>query len=197
MAKRKNSFEALENIKVEGANNNTNTMEVVDMNELNKEMVETQINTLKGEVIDMHENMENCLESGLVEDANELHTEIVVAEEMIVELENKLDEEYDIASDKEDDKELLSLYAHKLKIDGAIHYAVKQGALKYAQMVEKGEETPKFVSNKQIQGIIKNYELRTGVEMTTKQINFIKTLNPIQIEYIGITLNKARNLAMA
>lgn len=117
----------------------------------------------------------------------------------------------DSIMEAQQDKELLSIYEHKLRIDNAIKYAVNQGALRYELYIVQQEklkngvkipkheliECPKFVSNKQLKGIIKNYELRTSVEMNSKQIDFLKTLNPIQVQFIGITLNKARSLALA
>ena len=168
-------------------------IEAIQVSELTKEMVEEKLESLKDKVVEMHDNMEVCLESDLIEDANVIHTNIIVTENEIVNMEDRLNmfEEIKIEEVIEERNEMMEM------IKGAIRYAVKQGAVEYTKMVEQNKEIPKFVSGKQIQAIVKNYKLRTDVEMTTEQVNWLKTLNPIQIEFIGITLNKARKLALA
>lgn len=172
--KRKNSLEVLEGIVVE----NTNNVEVVNMNELNKGLVVEQIEDLKGQVLEMHDNMEVCLESGLVEDAHELHTEIVLVEDMLVDMENR------VGMFVEDEQnEMLDRVKHGMR------YAIAQG--------KNAEYSEKFVDYKQIQAIIKQYKNVTDVEMDDEQVKYIKTLNPIQIRNILITLNKANKLALS
>ena len=126
--------------------------------------VEMNLNQAKKLVSDMHDNMLQCLECGLVEDAHELHTEITYLEDLIINAESE---------DMVD--ELLE----------RLNRGIKRAILSVSS-------NGKGITSRKLEGIVKGYKLATGVDMNKNQVDYLKTISDEQASRILYTINVFR-----
>ena len=126
--------------------------------------VEMNLNQAKKLVSDMHDNLLQFLESGLVEDAHELHTEITYLEDLIINAESE---------DMVD--ELLE----------RLNRGIKRAILSVSS-------NGKGITSRKLEGIIKGYKLATGVDMNKNQVDYLKTISDEQASRILYTINVFR-----
>ena len=113
---------------------------------------------------DMHDNMLQCLECGLVEEAHELHTKITYLEDLIINAESE---------DMTD--ELLE----------KLNRGIKRAILSVSS-------NGKGITSRKLEGIIKGYKLATGVDMNKNQVDYLKTISDEQASRILYTINVFR-----
>ena len=126
--------------------------------------VEMNLNQAKKLVSDMHDNMLQCLECGLVEDAHELHTEITYLEDLIINAESE---------------DMVDELLEKL------NRGIKRAILSVSS-------NGKGITSRKLEGIIKGYKLATGVDMNKNQVNYLKTISDEQASRILYTINVFR-----
>ncbi len=127
--------------------------------------VEMDLTQAKKKAVDMHENMLECLECGLIDDAHALHTELTYLEDLIINAESS-------EKVKPTKRELIQM------LNNGIRYAIKSI-----------ETQGRGITPKRIDNILRAYKTVTGVEMSELQVKYLRTLSDEQARRVIYTIN--------